>query len=135
MTIINSFSVKAGSYMGYIFNLGKTLGILLIVLFGIYGLAIGRTEAFASPFEGSSISPAKYGMAFVSGYFSYTGWQSLGNIAGEIKNPNRTMPVSILLALLFCIFVYFSTNVAFFTFLTPVEVLNSNVVAFVSIKS
>lgn len=132
MTIINSFSVKAGSYMGYFFNFGKMSGILLIIGFGIYGLAIGRTEAFMNPWEGSSTDPSSYGIAFVAGYFSYTGWQSLGNIAGEIKNPNKTVPMSIFLALIFCMVVYTFTNVALFTFLTPREVMNSNVVAFVS---
>ena len=44
MTLINSFSVKAGSYMGYFFNAGKMCGILLIVGFGVFGFASGRTE-------------------------------------------------------------------------------------------
>jgi amino acid transporter len=37
------------------------------------------------------MSPGKYGIAFVAGYFSYTGWQSLNNIVEEIKNPNRQL--------------------------------------------
>ena len=130
VTLINSFSGKAGSYMGYFFNAGKMCGILLIVSFGVYGFASGRTEAFASPFEGSSLNPTRYGIAFVAGYFSYAGWQSLGNIAGEIKNPNRTLPLSIFLSLAACMAIYLATNVAFFAFLTAREVTNSNVVAF-----
>ncbi len=89
MTLINSFSVKMGSYMGYFFNFGKIGGILLIIIFGCYGIYIGRIESFLSPFEGSSTDPAKYGIAFVAGYFSYTGWQALGNVVEEVKNPNK----------------------------------------------
>ena len=132
MTIVNSFSVRMGTSFGYFFNFGKIMGILLIIVLGIYGLVIGRNEAFKEPFENTSTNPGNYGIALVAGYFSYTGWQSLGNIVGEIKNPNKTLPLSIFVALVFCISVYFLTNVAFFTFLSPKEVMNSNVVAFVS---
>ena len=89
ITFVNAFSVKWGTNLGYLFNIGKMGGILLILAFGIYGLIEGRTDAFQHPFEGSSDNPAKYGIAFVAGYYSYTGWQSLGNIVEEIKNPNR----------------------------------------------
>ena len=79
-----------GTYMGYVFNIGKISGIMLIIVFGAYGIYLGRVEAFLNPFEGSSTNPAKYGIAFVAGYFSYTGWQALGNVVEEIKNPNRS---------------------------------------------
>ena len=87
--MVNSFSVKAGSYLGYVFNFGKIGGILLIIGFGCYGIYLGRVESFMNPFEGSTTSPAKYGIAFVAGYFSYTGWQALGNVVEEVKNPNK----------------------------------------------
>ncbi len=44
---------------------------------------------------------------------------------------NRTFPLSILLGLTISTVIYLLANVAFFTFLTPREVMNSNVVAFV----
>ena len=86
---MNCLSVRLGQNLGYLFNFGKILGLLLLIGIGIYGLMLGRVESFANPFENSSTDFFKLAIAFNAGCFSYGGWSSLNNLVGEMENPNK----------------------------------------------
>ena len=42
MTFVNCVSVRLSEYLGYVFNLGKIAGLMLIMVLGMYGLFLGR---------------------------------------------------------------------------------------------
>lgn len=95
-------------------------------------LCLGRFENFSNPFENSNYNPGKIAVAFYSGLFCYAGWSYLNFVVEEVKEPNKNLPRSIWIGLITVIVVYSFTNVAYFTLLTPKEMLESNAVAVVN---
>lgn len=86
---MNCVSVKLGQILGYIFNFGKIAGLLLIMCFGVYGIYKGRIDSFIDPFENSTTDISKIAMGLNGGCFAYGSWNTLNNLVGEMKNPNK----------------------------------------------
>lgn len=130
ITLVNCVSVKLGQILGFIFNFGKIAGLFLIMCFGVYGIYKGRVESFIDPFENSTTDISKIAMGLNGGCFAYGSWNTLNNLVGEMKYPNKTFPISIFTGLGLVIFIYLSVNVAYLTLLSPKEMMESNAVAF-----
>jgi APA family basic amino acid/polyamine antiporter len=58
------------------------------------------------------------GIAMMLVMFSYSGWNASSYIAGELKNPSRTLPVSLILGTLIVMILYLSLNIFIFNSLT-----------------
>lgn len=131
LTILNCVSVKWVTRVQNVFSTGKIIALLIIICFGIYCLCIGRYQNFTwdALFQGSNYSVGKISVAFYSGLFCYAGWSYLNFVVEEVIEPNKTLPRSIWLGLFIVIVVYTFTNIAYFTLLTPSEMLASNAVA------
>ena len=56
---------------------------------------------------------AAVGVAMISTLFAYDGWHFVGFTAGEIRNPQRNVPLGILLGVFVVIGVYVSANLAY----------------------
>lgn len=48
----------------------------------------GKTENLEKPFEGDFTFDG-LALSFYSGLYTYTGWRSLNDVVGELKNPNK----------------------------------------------
>lgn len=51
--------------------------------------SIGRYESFLNPLENSTTDIFKLANAFNIGCFAYGSWNTLNNLVGEMKNPNK----------------------------------------------
>ncbi len=127
--VINYYSVKWASRINNIFSLGKIAALVLITGFGIYYLAIGKTQNLNEDFQLTETRPAKWTTAFYLALYSYDGWYSLNTVVEEIKNPRKNLPLSILISLSLIIILYVMVNVSYLTLLTPQEMLSSTAVA------
>merc|ERR1712127_111852 len=130
IALINCYSMNMVKKLQDLFNVAKLLGLFTIIGFGIYAISIGRYENLAAPFENSSTDPGRYALAFYSGVYSYSGWSFLNYVVEEIKNPNKVLPVSITFGLSAVIGIYLAVNIAYFTLLSPKEMIESSAVAF-----
>lgn len=132
ITAVNCVSVNWVNRLQNIFNVGKLAGLFAIVGFGVYALCIGRVENLkpSTIFEGSSMDPGQYAVAFNAGLYSYSGWSFLNYVVEEIKDSNKTLPRSIIMGLTGVTFIYIFVNVAYFTMLNPREMIDSSAVAF-----
>lgn len=134
ITLINCVSIKWVNRLQHAFNMGKLAGLFAIVGFGVYALAVGRFENLSSPFENSSTDPGQYATAFYAGVYSYSGWSFLNYVVEEIKNPNKVLPLSIYLGLFAVILIYILINIAYFTLLSPKQMIDSSAVAFTFVE-
>lgn len=134
ITVVNCYDVKLGQNLGILFNIGKITGLVMIICFGVYGLILGRVDSFKNPFENSTTDVKSLVIAINAGCFSYNGWNSLNNLVGEMKTPNKTFPTSIFGGLALTIFIYITANIAYLTFLSPSEMIASNAVAFTFVE-
>ncbi|KAG8438672.1 hypothetical protein GDO86_005021 [Hymenochirus boettgeri] len=92
-------------------------------------VAIGRTENFQEAFDTNSLALDKIPLAFYSGMFAYSGWFHLNFITEEIVNPERNIPITVIVSMSVVTVCYLLTNVAYYTVLTTSEVLGSDAVA------
>jgi APA family basic amino acid/polyamine antiporter len=67
--------------------------------------------------------------AFLLIVFSYLGWDRLGYVAGEMKNPRKVIPTSLLISVATVAFLYLATNVMYHKVLGIEDVRGATIVA------
>ncbi|CAN5248016.1 amino acid permease [soil metagenome] len=65
---------------------------------------------------------AGFGAAMLGALWGYDGWDNLSFVAGEVKNPNRNIPIAIIGSVLLIIFLYVTVHIAYFYVLDPTTV-------------
>jgi APA family basic amino acid/polyamine antiporter len=132
ITWLNYYSLKAGAVMQVLSTAIKT-GALLILVFIIFFSGKGSIQNFfiSSADRDLSLWGRVSGfIAAMSGALAaYDGWNNLGFVAGEIKNPRRNIPRGLVIGLLVCMIFYVLTNQAYLYVLPIDQMKNSQLVA------
>jgi len=99
---------KAGSFQ-LIFTWLKVLLILAIVLicFGSFG---GHWSNFATVFVGAHGGFGGFMIALIAALWAYDGWNDLTMVAGEVRNPERSLPIALIAGLAIVGVLYMATN-------------------------
>ncbi|XP_069182603.1 Y+L amino acid transporter 2-like [Procambarus clarkii] len=129
LTWLNCVNVRWVAKLQNVFTLTKVVALGAIIVAGAYHLGTGHLDHYRAPMAGTHWSAVAISTAFYQSLFSYTGWDYLNVVAEEIKNPNRNLPLAIILSTTLITVIYTLTNVAYFAVLTPVEILASSAVA------
>ncbi|CAH0555308.1 unnamed protein product [Brassicogethes aeneus] len=127
LTFVNCYDVKLATWVQDVFTYAKLLALFIIIGAGIYQLGQGHTEHFS--FINTKSEVTSLALSFYSGLFAYNGWNYLNFIIEELKDPVRNLPLAIAISCTLVTIVYVLTNVAFYTTLSPVEILGSKAVA------
>ncbi|KAG1657841.1 Y+L amino acid transporter 2 [Nymphon striatum] len=131
LTFINCYNVTWATRVQGIFTFTKILALVIIIFAGIIYLGIGEKNAFENAFDESTTDPGHIALAFYSGIFSFAGWNYLNFVTEELKDPYKNLPRAIWISMPLVTIIYFLANVAYFSVLTPQEILASNAVAVV----
>ncbi|KAF4094406.1 hypothetical protein AMELA_G00014670 [Ameiurus melas] len=129
LTVVNCLSVKLSSFVQNFFTAAKLLIIVIIVVAGIVMLAKGNTQNLQNAFEGGPTSFGAIGLAFYNGLWAYDGWHQLNFITEELKDPYRNLPLAIVIGIPLVSVCYVMVNIAYFSVMTPTELLQSSAVA------
>ncbi|XP_055385096.1 Y+L amino acid transporter 2 isoform X2 [Condylostylus longicornis] len=127
LTFVNCWDVKWATRVQDVFTYAKLLALFIIIGTGLYELARGKTQYFT--FENSNAEVTSLALSFYSGLFAYNGWNYLNFIIEELKDPVKNLPRAIAISCTLVTVVYVCANVAFFSVLSPEEVLGSEAVA------
>lgn len=131
-TGINCFGVKAGKWVQNALSLTKLGGLLLMTL--VLLLHGNRTNFTASLWPSNGhFNLAAFGTALIAVLWAYDGWHTLSFAAGEVNDPSRTIPVSLMLGTLACVVVYVLANIAYYSVLTTDAIRASDRVAAVAV--
>lgn len=94
-----------------VLKIGSLIGIILL------GVIVGKgsLDNFSPFFELEKMSNlSHFGFAFIPVIFTYAGWNAVTYMAGEVKEPERTLPRALLWANLLIIVLYMAINAVYF---------------------
>ncbi len=113
LTAMHAIDKKAGAAFQNIFTTLKILIVIVLVAIGfIYGDASIADFALDDNAISDMMSPAfAISLYFVS--YSYSGWNAAAYIAGEIENPQRNIPLSLILGTSIVTVLYVLLNYVF----------------------
>ena len=134
-TLANVRGVQTGALMTGVTSAAKFAALALIAIAAIiFGSAAGASFAHfapsslapsdapshAAPSHLALFSPGLFGLAFISVLWAYDGFGDLSFLAGEVRDPERTLPRAIIGGTLAIIAIYLTTNAAFM-YVLPIE--------------
>ncbi|CAL1568472.1 unnamed protein product [Knipowitschia caucasica] len=126
---VNCWSVTVASRTQVTLTFIKMFALILIIIPGVIALAKGKTEHFQNSFEANSVTLDKLPLAFYNGLYAFGGWFYLNYITEEIINPNRNIPLAVIFSMVTVTVFYLLVNVAYYTMMSPSELLQSDAVA------
>jgi basic amino acid/polyamine antiporter, APA family len=127
---INIVGVSWGSLVQNVTSVAKYFGLALIV---VIALAIGLPQTGGANFTPAvppgSFTMSAFGLALVSVLWAYDGWSNLSYIGGEVKDPRRNIPRSLIIGMAAIITIYLLANIGYLSVLTIEEMRTSRLVA------
>jgi APA family basic amino acid/polyamine antiporter len=127
LTFINSRGVKNGKVIQTTFTLAKLISLFCLIVFGLkaansgvwhgnwqnawhlHGLAVdGSVKEYTWIIGAGAVASAMVGSVFSS-----DSWNNITFIAGEVKNPQRNIGLSLFLGTLIVTLIYVSTNLVY----------------------
>jgi APA family basic amino acid/polyamine antiporter len=99
ISVLNYLGVKKAGEFQLVFTVLKVAIILgiVVVCFSGAGNATGRGWSnFASTFTGAKGGIAGFMAALVAALWAYDGWNDLNMVAGEVKRPERNVPIALI---------------------------------------
>ncbi len=126
LTLVAIKGMKESAALATIFTIVELAGLGLIIWFGRNTLVNG----LADPVQTFAIDP-NYGLAGVLAgaflaFYAFIGFEDMVNVAEEVKNPERTMPRAIIIALITATILYISVAIIATNTLSPNELANSD---------
>ena len=130
ITVLNCAAVRVSGWVATVLTCVK-VALVLGVGLGAFLLAQGSWGNFAlanagGTCEGVSASAmfgvAGFGAAMLGALWGYDGWNNLTFVAGEIKNPQRNVPLALIGGTILIMLLYVFINAAYFYALSPTAV-------------
>jgi APA family basic amino acid/polyamine antiporter len=103
----------------------KILMILFIiggVLFFSQQATLGNLSSVQAVFPGFSA----FGAAMLASLWAYDGWNNMPMVAGEIKDPQKNIPLALGFGVLFIVIIYALINFCYFYALPFTEIVSAN---------
>ena len=142
LTMINMQGLSLGKWIQNIFTSAKTLSLIALVLLGII---IGGTSGTFSANMSNLFTPhnpaeiakgltvmdgflgliVAFGVAQVGSLFSSDAWNNITFTAGEVKEPQKNIPLSLALGTGLVILLYILANFAYLSTLTLEQIQNA----------
>jgi APA family basic amino acid/polyamine antiporter len=120
LTLVNIRGVRWGSTVQNVVTIGKLVALALLILGGL----LYSGEPVEAPPEAVVPIPTHTGLgallfAMIPVLFSYGGWQNGTYVAGEMRRPQRDLPLAVIGGTLVVIACYVLVNVGYLRVLSP----------------
>ena len=126
-------TLGAINYFGVRLSGGVQVAVTVLKV-ALIAFVIGAGLLYAHPVAATalpSVPPLQTGFiaALVAALWAYDGWNNVGMVASEIRNPQRNLPLALIGGTLAVIAIYMLANWAYFRVLSPLEVASHKLVA------
>jgi APA family basic amino acid/polyamine antiporter len=135
LTLLNCLGVREGKWVQNLFTVSKTAALVILIVIGLTVAASSRavavntadwwggsteTKAYSDlsgwlPLPSAALVLMVAGGAMVGALFSADAWNNVTFTAGEVRNPRRNLPLSLILGVGLVIALYLLANVSYLT--------------------
>lgn len=126
LSFVNYRGVEGSAVVQKVFTFLKLLGLLILI-----GSAFmsRQPSQFDWSFVPSAFCWSQFGVAMIACLWAYEGWNQISFVAGEVKNPQRNLLLSLALGTIVIIAIYVSANIAYMKILPIAEIARTERVA------
>ena len=121
LTMVNYCGVRPGATVQNFCTLAKIAGLAVLVVSAFF---VPRVAPGAALSGMSSVSA--FGVAMIACLQAYDGWSAVSFVAGEVKNPERTLLQALSIGMLIAIAVYVVVNMTYLKVLTIPEMAGAD---------
>ncbi|MFT3789890.1 MAG: amino acid permease [Rudaea sp.] len=128
VAVANCRSVKLGAVIQNLSTGAKVLTLIGLSM-AIFAFAPGGD---ANPLRSEPMGAANWpgiGIGLIGALWAYDGWENLTTLSGEVKNPQRNLPLALVGGVLVAMVVYLSINAAYLRALPLAQLAASKSVA------
>ena len=111
ISLLNYLGIKKAGEFQLVFTVLKVAIILGIVFIG-FNYAAGSWGNFAGVYAGAKGGIAGFMAALVAALWAYDGWNDLNMVAGEIRQPERNIPIALIVGVATVAALYMLVNAA-----------------------
>lgn len=110
---INYVGVRSGNLVNAVLTVAKVAGLVALP---VMALLFTRVQpSFTPVVPGDLVRPAaSFGVAMIAVLWTYEAWYFITYAAGEIKNPQRTLPLALVFGILALMGIYVTVNLGYF---------------------
>ncbi|MED1420568.1 APC family permease [Bacillus smithii] len=105
--ILNVIGTNLGGFIQSLLTVAKLVPIAMIAIFGIW-----HGDSHITGMSSGNSQSISMGAAVLATLWAYDGWMNVGFMAGEMKNPSKTLPKAIITGIAVVMIAYLSVNVA-----------------------
>jgi APA family basic amino acid/polyamine antiporter len=124
LALVNMLGVALGARVLSLLAALK-LGLLAFLVLWGFGLGHGNWSnltPFWSQRPGSLPLPLALAGALVGAFIAFAGWWDVSKVAGEVRDPERTLPRALLLSLAIVTAIYIAVSVVFLYLVSPDQI-------------
>jgi len=121
LSVVNIFGVVTGGRLQSFLTAVKVGLVLLLVILGLtigHG-SVSNLSTHLTPLAKTGLL-SLFGVAMVKALWAYDGWNNCNMVAGEVKNPQRNIPLSLIYGTGGVMLLYLLANFVYF-YILPVE--------------
>jgi basic amino acid/polyamine antiporter, APA family len=100
------------------------LALIAVLAFALHAGSWANFIPFVAQHAGSDPLPGAFAPALVGAFFAFGGWWEISKLAGEARDPARTLPLALALGVAIVTVIYIVTS-AVFLYLVPLERVTS----------
>lgn len=130
-SLLNCLAIKFGGKVQSALTFIKILLIFAIIIGILFASQSAEWFHFGAPAGGGGwpgFSP--FGAAMLAALWAFDGWNNLPMVSGEVKMPQRNIPLSLIIGIFSVLLIYMVANMAYFYALPFADILNANSTAY-----
>ena len=115
---VNYHGIRRGAVLQNLSTLFKVVALAVLILLGfVIGSGMGPGEMLN---QHASVSTSPFLLAMVSILWAYDGWADLAFVGGEVRDPQRNLPMALFIGTGLVVVLYLSANLVYLH-LIPIE--------------
>lgn len=113
LTLINFWGMRESTWLNMVCTLVEIAGLVVVIAVGMrYWGSVNYLETPAAGDDTTGISLLLMLQGGVLAFYAFIGFEDMINVAEEVKNPRRTFPLAVVLALAITTVIYIAVSVS-----------------------